>query len=1180
MHRLELHVLGGFQATLNGTSIDRLRSNKTRALLAYLLVEPPVPQRRESLATLFWGESSEHKANLSLRVALSNLRKTLGIQDEDDEAPDSLLVITRRTVQRQIRDENCWVDVRAFESRLHACQIHTHTALENCAECAGRLEHAVLLYKGDFLAGITLSDAPLFDEWRLLHQEQYHQRALAALDILARYHMGQGNFKTAQQYARRELELEPWRETAHRQLMLALARDGDPEAAREQYRLCRKILRAELGAEPQQATTALYQQIRTAKNRSRTRSGGDLPSPRAHEESAPAPAPRHTLPAPLTAFVGRETELAQIDETLDDSSCRLLTLVGPGGIGKSRLILQAAAAQAGKFYDGLAYVSLNAGDEQASFITRLAQALKIGTTSSQTVPEHLQTALHDKQLLLICDGMEQHLPAAGLIDDVLRAAPRVKVLVSSRQRLNLQGEWLFHVGGLSYPLTPMAAHPERYSAVQLFVQSVRRVRPGFTLTPENQSDIIEICRLTDGMPLALELAATWMRVMPCHDIAKRIRHDFSFLSTTYSNVPRRHRDIRAVFDYSWSLLSPRERSAFLRLAVFPGSFDWEAGVMITEAELPAAPTTGLPVGLPILTELVDKSLLHLEAPGSSTGAVRCTLQSLVRQYALEKLAENSQELSRALQRHTEIYLQRLANLHQAPPDLTAAEYARLEVDLHNVRAAWLWAAQNGSVPQLIESLPGFLELVIRRGFIREGEQLVRESIRQLQQRTAPAPAEALGRLLVAHATILNALAQYNAARGAAQTGLALAESCDAVYIVSQARLALGTALGRSGDLTAGLSHLGQALAAAPQLADPRIHGQILLRIGEFQMHRADHEAALETYEHALALFREAGDVRGESETLGALGNACACSGDDAKAQHCLEESLRLSQIAGDIFTGYRVLLNLGITHNERGDHERAAQHLRTALKHFHESGARLAEGTALLQLGRAKLATGALAEARTDFEQAYALAQTINSRYLEASAHIELSLLANQECNDGTARSHGEQALHWGQALDNVHLQAEAWLCLGHADFGLERLEEAASAYREAQAAYAKARAGRVHPEPLAGLIRVASVRENDARHIRPYLETLLTQLRIDPELTGTHEPGRVYLTCYRALCDVQDERAASLLDAAQTWLQNRAARIQDPLHKQSFLQGIPAHKALRDAFHREHNVVSNTNQL
>ncbi|MBZ0293669.1 MAG: tetratricopeptide repeat protein [Anaerolineae bacterium] len=330
----------------------------------------------------------------------------------------------------------------------------------------------------------------------------------------------------------------------------------------------------------------------------------------------------HHLPSPPTAFVGRSRELDQLEQLLDDPACRLVTLVGSGGMGKTRLALEAAHRYSDRFLHGAHFVSLEPVSSPDSLLFAVGSVLEFSFDGQQAPIDQLTNLLHDKTLLILLDSFEHLLDAAPLIGELLHGAPRLKLLITSRERLNLQGEWALPIVGMDYPQGNDQNHVETYSAIQLFVQAARRAQPGFSLNSDAPA-VLRICQLVEGMPLAIELAAPWVRLLTCLRIAERLEANLDFLSSSTRSVPERHRSLRAVFDYSWSLLSSAEQTALARLSVFRNGFDLEAAEVVGEASLQ------------LIAGLADKSLLR------GDGAGRYALHELLRQYASEQLARQA-----------------------------------------------------------------------------------------------------------------------------------------------------------------------------------------------------------------------------------------------------------------------------------------------------------------------------------------------------------------------------------------------------------------------------------------------------------------------------------------------------------------------------------------------------------
>ena len=380
----------------------------------------------------------------------------------------------------------------------------------------------------------------------------------------------------------------------------------------------------------------------------------------------------HNLPHQSTSFIGRETELAEIDALLSDPTCRLLTLVGSGGIGKTRLALRAAADLLPQFAHGVYFVPLTPVDSADMIASAIASAIQLSFFGAEDLHTQVFDYLRDKHLLLLLDNFEHLLDGVDLLIAILESAPNVKLVVTSRERLNVREEWTLALRGLSFPEASADLALEHYSAVQLFTTRARQVQPIFSLAA-NAEAVQRICQHTEGMPLALELAATWLRVMSCAQIAVQMEANLSFLTTPLRNVAARHRSLRAVFEQSWKMLSKAEQDVLMRLIVFRGGFDLNAAEQIAEATLSH------------LASLADKSLLQVNAGG------RYDLHQLLRQYAEEHLTL-SEGVDAVRAAHSAYYLNFVA---QRDMDIKGSRQQvalhRVRIELDNVQAGLDWA---------------------------------------------------------------------------------------------------------------------------------------------------------------------------------------------------------------------------------------------------------------------------------------------------------------------------------------------------------------------------------------------------------------------------------------------------------------------------------------------------------
>lgn len=510
MTHLTLSVLGPLHITSDNHALIGLNYDKAQALLIYLSVESCHVQRRDALAGMFWPDCSQQSARHNLRQALTMLRRAL--RNHDTNRP--FLLTSRETIQFNPASDHR-LDVAQFTLLLDTCDAHQHQHLTTCASCAQRIEQAVALYRGPFLEQFFLPDNTAFEDWALFKREQLHQRAIQALAQLTGYYHQAGDYERACRSARRQVELDPWREEAHRQLMHALAMRSERSMALTQYEQCRRILAEKLGLEPEDATIALYEQI---KNDKVIRPQGDQPSfvqagaasidPDAFSTLAPdASTVPHNLPSDPNPLVGREVELVELATLLANPDCRLVTLVGPGGIGKTRLGLRVAAEQVGNFEKGVCFIPLAAVQSAELLVSTIADALGIVLYSQGDPREQLLNFLRTQRVFLLLDNFEQLCSAALLLGAILQYAPQVKILVTSRERLNVQGEWVFAVEGLSVPTTDADSEAiGQYGAVQLFLQCAHRVQTRIQLYDKDWSCIARICQLVEGMPLGIEMA--------------------------------------------------------------------------------------------------------------------------------------------------------------------------------------------------------------------------------------------------------------------------------------------------------------------------------------------------------------------------------------------------------------------------------------------------------------------------------------------------------------------------------------------------------------------------------------------------------------------------------------------------------------------------------------------------
>ncbi len=745
MASLKLHLFGGLQILFDDTPLSGI-SKKEQALLSYLAVTRR-SWSRETLSGLLWSEVDEDKARKSLGVALTHLRRHL---------PD-YLHITRWEIGLK-QNPAYWLDVSVF---LQAIPVQSDNGFEPVEllvqtelspESAAQLKEAVDLYQGYFLDGFSVIHAPLFEEWVFNKREQFQMLAIQGLYRLGGDALQRTAYVEAVAYLRRLIKLDPLQEEAQRFLMLAHARLGQRGAAIQQYETCRRLLLDELGLTPMPQTTALYEQIQT----------GDFTPAEPQNGPAVYLPGRYNLPAEVTSFVGRETELADLAHKLKSSDQRLFTLVGPGGVGKTRLAIAASGNLTDQFAGGIWFVPLAnqstpaAAETPAMLVTAMAIALEFSFSGPKSPQEQILNYLRRtaSPTLFIFDNFEPYLFDAGFLLEILQVTPSVTLLLTSRSRLNFQSEHVIPVTGL--PVPPVINSPEAaaYDSVQLFGQRAAQQESGFTLTRENLPSVARLCQLVQGSPLAIELATTRLPELSCAEIVARLQQDIDVLTTSLQDIPVRHQSIRTVFEQAWQFLSEPEQLLLAQISPFYGAITPEAAQAVTRIEAK------------YLKTLVQKFLLQ------EISAEHYELHSLLRQFAREKLQGFiAQEVLHETDvwENYSLYHLNLARLSAAPDYL-----------MENLRQAWLWIVDQPRFDLIEQYTAAVAHQFVSAGLFEDGESAFRATLDKIRPASSlPEPADpaylnASAAVLWAHALFLNRMTRYEAAAAAAQTTVSLA----------------------------------------------------------------------------------------------------------------------------------------------------------------------------------------------------------------------------------------------------------------------------------------------------------------------------------------------------------------------------------------------------------------------
>ena len=955
MARLSLSLFGLFQAMLDGQPVTGFASDRMRALLAYLAVEAGRPHRRDKLVGLLWPDWPEPSASTNLRNAISVLRKAIG----DRKATSPILLVDRETIQFNPTG-NDWVDVQAFQ------------ALTGPQESAERLSEGIALYHGPFLDGFSLRDSAPFEDWLQATREQLERRCLAALARLAAHHEAAGDLDKALEIARRAVDLAPWQEEAHCRLMRLLALNGQRSAALAQYETCRHLLKRELGVEPSAETIALYERIRD----------GELGGPEAAARPASAPSSqplKPNLPIWLTPFVGRQTLLSQIQERLRDPACRLLTLVGPGGSGKTRLAVEAAAAEAAEESvrfpppGGVFFVPLAALQSSDSLLPAIAQAVGFTFQPQGDPRQQLVDYIREKQLLLVLDNFEHLQAEVAIVSGLLGAAPQLKLLVTSRAGLNVQGESLVAVPGLTVPEERPAslAEARQYSSVKLFLEGARRVLPAFDPTPEDLEQIVRICRLVQGLPLSILLAAAWMRLLSPAEIAAEIAaHSLDFLESDWGDVPERHRSLRAVFDHSWRLLSARERQVFAGLAVFRGGFTYPAAQQVIGATLRE------------LLRLVNHSLLERSPTG------RYELHESLRRYGAGRLAEfpdGGQSVRDRHAAHNATGLQRWAAELKGPRQSEAL--SEMDTEIENARAGWNWAVERRQVAVLAQGMEGLGLYYDMRARYQEGATGFGVAADALTSGGASQTADGLK----ARMHTLAWQARFDHLRGQTETVrehtrqlLALSEEATlagqdiraerAFAFLVMAEIELHT-----GDIENGRALTAQSLSLYRTVEDRWSTALCLRLLGRIAERLGDSGQGAQLHRESVAFCRAMGIQREIAESLDDLAMDLARLGQSEEAERLARESLDICRKLGDAATLAPSLHRLAVILMDRGKFSESLRLFDECIAIARSFGDRPRMASALRVSGQVHVLLGHYDLGRALLQQGMALFQEMDS---------------------------------------------------------------------------------------------------------------------------------------------------------------------------------------------------------
>jgi DNA-binding SARP family transcriptional activator/predicted ATPase len=1085
---LELTFLTPLSIRLDSQPL-KLPTRRTEALLVYLIRNRQT-HARDVLAYLFWDDLPQSKAQGNLRVLLANLRKEL--------AP--YIIITRQTVAFNAQSAHR-LDVDGLETVLAAAREEIDRTGAIARMTATTLGEALLVYQGELLPGFFLRGGQGFEEWLATEREWLWTRVVEALDDLATEHLQQGDYRAGIAQAQRLVNLDPLREEGHQLLMQLWAAEGQLSAALAQYDRCVEILARELNVPPHPFTTELSKRMRAG--------AWQLPrGAKATPGGFRQPVP-HTLPRPMTPFWGRTTEIAHLATLLRDPATPLITIAGPGGVGKTALAIEAArqwveAERLGPegadtrphFADGIYFVALGAVSTGSGIAPATAEA--VGYHFQKDTDDEIAQLLHyvrDKAMLLVLDNAEHLLNDTDFFGRLL-AAPHVKLLITSRHKLNRHGETAVMLDGLDFPSPAAVAELDgapalhatllQFSAVRLFIETIRRGHGNITLRDKDIADIARICQLVQGIPLALLLAAAWIELFSPAEIAAEIERNVAFLTIDAAHGgadhPVRQHSMQAVFDHSWALLTRDEQQTLARMSIFHSGCTRRVAQEVTAGSLRE------------LLSLVHKSLLVRDV-----AAERFTIHELLRQMASAKLHESG-EPAAPLHRLAVATVEQLYAQHLALYASELAHHAEQAGMLDKARGYWRLAGDTArDLYQNVLALEQYgralqltgdddLEMAFQ---LRRERQAINHLLgRRAQQASELAALHDLAAALrdarkqsdaaICQARYAEATGNYADAAHAAHLAVALAETAGAGDLQALGNLAWGVALSRGNDFDAARERLEAAVRFAEASSLPLIAADSLRNLGIDAVYQGRPDLARRYFAENLEIYRQLNNRPGEAAGLGNLGALALHQCDYHGAQSFLAESVAIFRQMGDRRSEAIGLNNLGVIAHKLGEGDVAEQCIAQALR----------------------------------------IATAIDDQQSCREAHNLLGHFLLDQSRRDEAKGHYTQALQLARMLESGGHVLESQVGL------------ASIALAEGDAAAALLLLG------------------DEWEHID---EALLAQ---------TEDIVRLYWSIYRILIANHAARADVMLAAACSHLQGQVAQIADPDARQAFLV-ISIHRAL-----------------
>jgi predicted ATPase/DNA-binding SARP family transcriptional activator len=1040
---VQVRLLGTFEVDVDGRPVPGAawRLRKASELVRILSLAPGHRVHRETLMEQLWPDRPLEAASNNLHQAIRVARAALG----QIGAGDARTVVLRDGSVNLLPGGAVWVDAAAFT-----------TAIREAGD--GPDELAALLAARELYRGEPLSD-DRYADWAAGIRESLAQDHLSLLARIAELQAREGRADAAIDALRELLDLDPTDESAHRHLMRLYALHDRRQLALRQFERLRSVLARELEVEPSEASRQLYRDIlegrlgpAEAQAAPETPGPGgatDLPTERLADPAAPPvrrrtrPPRSHNLPVQLSSFVGREREVRQIERLLQGA--RALTLTGPGGTGKTRLAIEAASTEIGTYRDGVWLVELAAVSEPALVIQAIADVFDIREWQAEPYVELVAEHLVDRQVLLVLDNCEHLVDAcAAVAQTLLRSCPGLKILATSRQALRIPGEVVLRVPSLPVP-DPDAlvdlAELGPIASVRLFVERAQAVDPTFALTVEDAPAVARLCHHLDGLPLAIELAASRVAVLPVGAIADRLDQRFALLVGGSRTALSRQQTLKATLDWSYNLLTEPQQRMLRLLSVFVGGAPLDAVEAIRAQTWDDAADT-----VALLADLVDQSLVTLD---DATAQPRYRMLETVREYGRDRLGEQGERV--ATEAAHAAWALGLAEQAQSelPRPAWQASFERLEVEHDNLRAA-LDRSLSADPDQALRLASLLWEFWLWHGYLVEGRRWL---TRVLDRSAAPTPTRA--KALVGLAALAIRSGDTGLGAGRAGEAVEIDRGLGDLHGACRALQVVATSAWSEDDLASAERDYRECLEMAREAGYRPGQGAALNGLAVVRWYAGDHDGASRMIDDSLAMFRELADSRELAPTILGIGEVLVPQPEIGTDRLVFQETfVPFQDVTCEVAAGY-ALANRGMIRRVVGELEAATRDMTDALDLFRTIGDERAIAHALGRLGNLATAEGDFAVARERLEACLAIRRRIGDSRGTGLAQGNLGNLAVAEGDPQRARILLEESAAgfrrrgdmwgYGAALGNL-----ASLAIAEGDLGRARrsLEESVAVNR------------------------------------------------------------------------------------------------------------------------------------